>query len=76
MTGGEGAEEGREGKNEEGEREKERRGCNGFMQSYKHMSGVFWLSSRYILGGKQVHENQVGSGRGGANIFKSCLGFK
>lgn len=56
-------------------RKRKRKGCNGFMPSYKHMSGVWWWSSGYIFGGK-TSAKEVGGCRGGANIFKSCLGFK
>lgn len=38
--------------------EKERKGCNGFMQSYKRMSGVFWLSSGYIFGKNKCNRTE------------------
>lgn len=63
MTGVEGAEQQRGGKEKmrkerekERERGEKRKGVNGFMQSYKHMSGVFWSSSGYILGENKCKE--------------------
>lgn len=51
MTGGERGGEGRKG--EKMRKGSERmKGCNGFMQSRKRMSGVFWPSSGCIFWGE------------------------
>lgn len=78
MTGGEGAQKRRGGKEKMRKGSRRKKGKVLTLScSHTNTCQVFsGCLADTFFGGKQVQENSVGSERGGANIFKSCLGFK